>query len=100
MGENEDVSRAKFYLRMLEMSRWDLLPTPDVLKITFPLDVLSTDSPFWCVLGDGLQNIKIDEWPLFSMLSPDELAKRDSFEKLMQFIVQIKRGFSCPLLLL
>jgi hypothetical protein len=49
------------------------------------------------VLSDGLQNIKIDEWLLFSMLSPDELAKHDSFEKLMCFIVQIKRGSSCPI---
>lgn len=47
--------------------------------------------------GYGLQDIKIDEWPLFSVLSPDELANHDNFEKLMYFIVQIKGGSSCQI---
>ena len=70
-------------------------PTPYPLKITFfppnvyPCTLLPDLSERWTA------DYKITGCLPFSILSPDELGKHDSFEKLIYFIVQIKGGSSC-----
>ena len=70
-------------------------PTPYVLKITprppnvYPCTPLPDLSEGWTA------DYKINGCLPSSILSPDELGKHYSFEKLIYFIVQIKRGSSC-----